>query len=283
MSVLLRIGATLVAATLAANVPVVLAQVQETRDRTAIKAPRFEAASVRPNNTTGGMRVEWWPNGRLRAVNVPLRMLISIAYNTPSSQQVLGAPGWTSSEKFDIEAVPSGDVPRAQHLLMLQSLLAERFAMVARPQSMEITVYTLVKTDPAAALPRGVRESSAKCDTPESSADQSAQAQRVCSLTANPRTGRIVATGGRMAALAFQLTTMLGMKVFDRTGLTGHYDFEVTWPADASAGGNSFAEAAAARALLLTAVQEQIGLVVQPGKAPANAVVIERIEKPTPN
>ncbi|HKE86539.1 MAG TPA: TIGR03435 family protein [Vicinamibacterales bacterium] len=281
---LVRTAATLVAATLVANVPKVLAQAQETRDRTAVNGPRFEAASVRPNNTTGPMRVQWWPNGRFRAVNVPLRMLISIAYNTPSGQQVLGTPGWTSFEKFDVEAVPSGDVPRPQHLLMLRSLLKERFAMVARPQSTEITVYTLVKADPAAALPRGIRESSAKCDTlRESSADQSAQAQRVCSLTANPSTGRIIATGARMAALTFQLTTMLGMKVVDRTGLTGLYDFEVTWPADASAVGNSFADAAAARASLLTAVQEQIGLVLQTGKAPANAVMIERIERPTPN
>jgi uncharacterized protein (TIGR03435 family) len=79
-----------------------------------------------------------------------------------------------------------------------------------------------------------------------------------------------------MAALAENLRSRGGRVVIDRTGLTGAYDFKLEWAPDP-------ANNADARPSLFTALQEQLGLKLQPSTAPLAVVVIDRIERPTPD
>ena len=100
-------------------------------------APAFEVASVKPNDRgEPGLRLDIQPGGRFLAIHIPLKQLVRAAY-TLQLWQIVGAPGWMDSDRFDITAnagrditvttpwTPGGKFALVQ--LMLQSLLADRF------------------------------------------------------------------------------------------------------------------------------------------------------------
>src|SRR3954471_4591586 len=115
--------------------------------------PQFEVASVKPNKSGGGpMRIGFQPGGRFVATNVPVRDLISIAYGQPEplpNFQIIGGPGWMTSDRFDIAAKAEGDPqptaagPPTQMFLMIRSLLADRFKLVAHEETRDQPVYFL--------------------------------------------------------------------------------------------------------------------------------------------
>jgi len=86
-----------------------------------------------------------------------------------------------------------------------------------------------------------------------------------------------------LSDLAGNLSFPLDRTVIDKTGLTGRYDFRLQWTADNVA--NSAADNGAADALpnLFTAIQEQLGLKLQPAKGPVDTLVIDHVEQPTEN
>jgi uncharacterized protein (TIGR03435 family) len=118
----------------------------------------FEAASVKPNNSTDFRGSDWnfLPGGRFAASNVPLSTIIALAYNVPmytESLRVFGGPQWIRSEKFDIQAtagegaISPGLSVKARDdkvRLMLQSLLADRFKLVVHRQIREVLAYVVV-------------------------------------------------------------------------------------------------------------------------------------------
>src|SRR5262245_35535446 len=105
----------------------------------ATSGPTFEAASVKANKSGGGMvGLGMQPGDRYNATNVPLRLLIQNAYQIQPSQ-LIGAPGWLESDRFDIVAKAdpalmgpppggpgSGPAPLQ---LMVRALLADRFKL----------------------------------------------------------------------------------------------------------------------------------------------------------
>src|SRR5688572_11529765 len=151
-----------------ATAPSVLAQNRDAPVQAADQPrPVFEVASVRPNNTSlTRMTIEWMPNGRLRATNVPLQMLVSVAFGLRSTAHILNAPDWIAFERFDIEARPATDVPAAQHPLMLRAPLEERFSLRVRLVPTEVPAYVLVRERDGAPLPRALRESTRPCTPP---------------------------------------------------------------------------------------------------------------------
>jgi len=254
----------------------------------AAVTPTFEVASVRPN--TGGdtaYRTTWSADGRFRSTNITVRRLIELAYNLRSGNRPTGAPGWIASERFDIDAIPEVLVPREQQRMMLQGLLRDRFGLVVREQQVDVPVYALVRTQPDAPLPRTLRESTVKCTFEGlNPAIINQREARGDSLTGDPRCdgvrvlawGRIVSAAGRISTLAADLVSYVDRRIVDRTGLTGRYDFELTWTSDALAG----RDAIIANAGLFSAIQE-LGLKLQPTVSRETGFVIERIQRPTPN
>jgi uncharacterized protein (TIGR03435 family) len=75
------------------------------------------------------------------------------------------------------------------------------------------------------------------------------------------------------------LRSVVAQPVLDRTGLIGEYDITLRWAPEAGGVGVEPLDGAS----IFTAVQEQLGLRLVAGKAPANAYIIERIERPTPD
>ncbi len=81
--------------------------------QTPSASPQFEVASIKPNKSgPGPQRIGFQPGGRFIATNVPVRDLISIAYGQPQplpNFQIIGGPGWMTSDRFDITAKAEGD------------------------------------------------------------------------------------------------------------------------------------------------------------------------------
>ncbi len=113
--------------------------------------PKFEVASVRPNTSNDGkVMLGIQPGGRFTAVNVPAWDLIRQAYSLQRSQ-IVGAPDWLETARFDVIAKAEGDIPRmgpggpAGPLnFMLQDLLEDRFKLAAHRETREMPIYALM-------------------------------------------------------------------------------------------------------------------------------------------
>src|SRR5215472_4525120 len=110
------------------------------------QTPVFEVASVKPSQSLEP-RVNMGPapGGGFDAVNVPLQMLITYAYDV-RDHQLIAAPGWLMTERYDIQAKAPADGSRSQDSVRqrLQSLLAERFKLVAHRDTRQMPLYELV-------------------------------------------------------------------------------------------------------------------------------------------
>jgi hypothetical protein len=120
------------------------------------RLPSFDVASVK-RNTSGEdrMRMVTQPGGRLIVTNAPLRGLIATAFDmadSPSLVRVrtLGGPDWVDSERYDINAKASIEFqggpngPPRELLLMMRSLLEERFKLVTHREAREMPIFELV-------------------------------------------------------------------------------------------------------------------------------------------
>ena len=104
----------------------------------------FDAASIKPAKAgTRGYSIRPLP-GRLSIGNATLRLLIAAAYHV-NDFQVSGGPKWLDSDHYDIEARAPGDSrpTEKQLMVMLQNLLASRFALTVRRETRDLPVYAL--------------------------------------------------------------------------------------------------------------------------------------------
>jgi uncharacterized protein (TIGR03435 family) len=224
----------------------------------AAQSKAFDAVSIKRNRTAALASDTNTTPGRLSLVNVTMLSVVLRAFGV-MGPQIVGAPEWLTSDRYDILAVTGDgaaltDVSRREYL---QQLLAERCRFTFHRETREIRVYALV---PAKDGPKVVAR-----------AGPGEYAMRV--QPADDGRLRLRSTRGNMARLAEILTGQVGELVIDETGLTGEYDFTLEWaPAlNESAGGAS----------LFTAVVEQLGLRLESGRRPMEAIVIDLIERPT--
>jgi uncharacterized protein (TIGR03435 family) len=137
--------------------------------------PMFEAASIKRNKSGDGRMQLGGPPGRFTATNVPVRNLIQNAYRLQPFQLV-GAPGWIGTDRFDIVAKADGtlDPPPfaadqqtgpSRLQLMLRALLAERFKLMAHTETRELPVYALTLARSDGRLGGQLRRSTTDCAT----------------------------------------------------------------------------------------------------------------------
>jgi uncharacterized protein (TIGR03435 family) len=252
--------------------------------------PTFDVASIKANKS-GDRRVMFQPQpgGRFTGHNMTLGVLINIAYQLKAHQMV-GGPGWIDSEHFDIEAKAEGNPPMDQMRPMLQSLLADRFKLVVHHETRQFPVYALVVSKAGKTGPRLVLHSDdRKC------ADISAGPPRPPSPGAPTPCGGMMAGPGHMATQKVTMEVFAGILgnyvdriVVDQTGLTGVFDldFEFTplqTPVGIPRGPDSGAPDPSAPPLIFTAVQEQLGLKLEPQTSLVDVLVIDHVEQPSEN
>jgi uncharacterized protein (TIGR03435 family) len=232
----------------------------------------FEVASIRPSPPTGHLGYLTYPGGRVHFGHSTLEMLIENALDVQSFQ-IDGGPGWIRTERYEIDArVPAESesskvnpsVPNApmnaEQREMLLTLLADRFQLQFRRETRNSPVYFLVKGNNALKLERTKTVS----DFP---------------WVGSPNNGDVRGDGiaGRSASmpvLADRLSFSLGRPVRDQTEIKGFFDFRYDYVSD-----DPHPDVIST---IITSV-EQLGLRLESGKGPVEAIVIDRAEKPSPN
>lgn len=241
-------------------------------------APAFEVATIKPSNPEAGKSGFLINDDSFESSNVPLTLWIQFAYDLSagSMDQIIGAPQWVGSTKFDINAKEDAQVaakinklPREERLAiqrqMVQALLAERFQLKVHHETKDLRVLALT------AAKGGPKLTEAKPD---------AHYESWAGLRSE--TGKVKGRGATIKMLVGNLSRkpeIGGRLVVDETGLSGKYDFELTWSPQNLA---STADDAGGPSLF-AALQEQLGLKVESKKAPVDCIVIDRIELPSSN
>jgi uncharacterized protein (TIGR03435 family) len=240
----------------------VLAQGQPVR-------PAFEVAAVKASAPPqgDGIRVTMGGTpGRLDYTNASLKNILARAYDVREYQ--ISGPEWLSSARFDIAAKLPAEADRQQIPLMLQRLLEDRFKLVARRERRETPVYALVAGKNGPKLkPAEKPEDGSGCSTSY---------------------GWVECHAVPMPTLAFALARLMDRPVVDMSGIDGKFDLSLRFAPEAGAAAPRTAEGEApdpaAGPSLFTALQETLGLKLEPRKAPLDHLVIERVEKtPTEN
>jgi uncharacterized protein (TIGR03435 family) len=251
--------------------------------------PAFDVASIKRNRSgefAGSFGFE--VGGRLAVVNNAVQNLIRAAYGV-QTYQIVGAPDWVTSERYDVSARAEGNPPRDQMALMLRRLLSERFKMVARRETREIPIYALVVARPDRSLGAGLRPAAVDCRAITAAAEQRGVAPELpaprgnrpaCGTRSMP--GLMMGTGVSMSDLARNLALPADRLVVDQTGLMGSWDLDLKYvPSGPMPNVPGVPPPADDGASLFTAVQEQLGLKLEPQRAPAEVLVITSIQRPT--
>ncbi len=245
--------------------------------------PTFEVASNNPKKSgspTGG--ADAVPNGRVFVSNTSLYDLIRNGFELQRHEMVSGdqLPSWIQSEKWDIAAQgpPITDQSSQRRLrVMLQNLLIDRFKLVTRREVRDIPVYALVFARSDRRLGPQIQVSTLDCAALVAAAAKAAApgAVKVCGRDSGP--GFIDARGVPLADFLRTLSPSTGRVVIDATGLTDRFDLTLKWTPDQGAGNVG---ALTDGTSLFTAIQEQLGLRLEPRQAPMNVFVIESAQRP---
>ena len=232
----------------------------------------FDVASIKrtPPDTGPGGDFAVQPGGTLHVRNVAVVGLIANAYGLPV-YTIVGGPDWmrpANGDRYNIEAKADGERSRAEMMLMLQTLLAERFQLRAHRDTRELPAYVL-------AIARGgARLTPSKDGTCVPNCGNNNLSSR------GPNT-MWTATRIDMAQVAGALANFFRRPVVDRTGLTGFYDIQLELPplqpATLDAGASDTGVS------VFTVLQEHLGLRVEEGRGPVEVLVVDRIERPTEN
>jgi uncharacterized protein (TIGR03435 family) len=246
----------------------------------ASKASAFEVASVRLN-TSGIFRQAQTMEGRTyRATNVPAKSLILRAYDLVlQDYRLVGPPAWASSDRFDIVATLPENTTGRDIPTMLRALLAERFKLVVHTEARESPAYALVLARNDRRLGPQLQHAAVDCGASTDSGLFTPQPKpgdrQPCELEIGDA---IKGRGQRLDVLARTLLLFVGRSVIDRTGLTGGFDFDLQ-AAEVAAGGRGGDDLPS----VFTAVQEQLGLKLEPVRVPLEFVVIDSMDHPEPN
>jgi uncharacterized protein (TIGR03435 family) len=277
--------------------------------------PQFEVASVKVvKSVTGKSGIHTSPGGRFNADNVTLRQLIRFAYQVQDAQ-LSGGPKWLDDDRFDIvakaESAGVDDPFLAEQAgrpspsqARLRTLLADRFKLQAHSEPRQLAIYALVSARRDGALGPQLHRSDADCSAPDADklemvkAKAKLDAEKAKAKTSTPDArcgirimpGNISVAGASLTQFASSLAPLVGRIVFDRTGLSGDFDFTLTFTPDQIPQG--FDKKGAAMGLppidphgpsIFTAIHEQLGLKLDSQKAPVDVLIIDRAEHPVEN
>ena len=258
----------------------------------ATPPPSFEVSVIRPSAADATGTNFMLSSSRFSVTDAPLTDLIQFAYDLKTNQQVPKTPAWIASEKFDVDAtIADADLERPQqaplqtsdqkleqYRLRVRTLLAERFNLKVTRQMKDLPVYALV-------LAKGGPQPALVPAPPDT------LAQRTPPL-GGFSSGQVKAGAVSMAVFADLLSgrpDVDGRPVVDATGLKGSFDFTLVFvrsgaqPTPYDATSPRTTTAPDADVPLLTALEEQLGLKLEPRRAPVEVLVIDHVEPPTPN
>ncbi len=246
------------------------------------QTPLLEVATIKPGDPAKQPLGLYWrkPDGYAREGST-LRGMIGYAYGVPGSVRglVQGGPAWMLSQAFDVQVkvdpatterwsrLPQQAVDEERRAVERQ-LLAERFHLKVHREMREMPAFLLTIAKGGSKLQTPVPETDLRAGVPLSRINFYGR-------------GHMQGHSALLSNLSRSLTAEPeadGRPVVDETGLTGQYDFTLHWtPADAPT------DAGDQWPSLFTALEEQLGLKLTPGKAQLEIIVVDSVEKPSEN
>jgi uncharacterized protein (TIGR03435 family) len=261
----------------------------------------FDVVSIKLNTNVNlrSSTVTDRPDGGIRAINRPLYTLIALAYPPTLPGEIVGVPEWAKTERYDVIATASLAHPTPDdRAAMLRAMLADRFKLAVHVEKREQNAFDLVLARKDGRLGSGLTPSTTDCSQPP---DPVAPPSRPdANAPPAPCTFRSVGAALRKQgselgdllegdapisrlAEALRLTALRGQPVVDKTGLTGSYGVSLNFNLMATLRPPSVTPQPDEAPSLFTAIQEQLGLKLQPSRIVRDTLVIDHVERPTPN
>jgi len=237
----------------------------------AAAAPVLEVATIKPVKEPSSNLMHDSTEGRWLSMRyTTLRDLIMMAYQV-DPRQVLDGPAWVASDEYDIDAVTTEGVQANQiEEVMLKELLADRFQLRVHREQRVMAVYVLE-----------VAKGGPKLKAADADETENSGCGHIGVCTFSKRTLNNFAR--------FMQFAVMDKPVVDKTGVEGEFDFSLRWTPDESQfRGMGITvplpgDGTTALPGLFTAIQEQLGLKLEPQKIPCEVLVIDRVERPSEN
>ncbi len=236
--------------------------------------PTFAVATIKPSDANADGKGTFIQGRHYATLNTTLSYLIQYAYGF-HARQIVGGPEWLDRNKFDLAAIPEGEgqPTDAQWRIMVQKLLADRFALTFHHSTRELPVYRLIVANGGSRL-----------------TERSADPNAIADLTFGRAQGilRLPAKNATVDDLIHVLQrNMVDRPIVDQTNLTGKFNFTLTFtPNDyqiGMVGGGLPPPGENAPPELFAAIQQQLGLKLEPAKMQTEVFVIDHVETPSAN
>lgn len=224
--------------------------------------PAFDVASIKPGRMPGPRDTSVNPNG-ISYSNVTVIDCVAAAWNVKPFQ-ISGGPDWLRSDRYDVAAKTTGDTDRDHLMMMLQTLLADRFKLMTHRETRDRAVYLLK------VVQNGPKFHAADDSGTESAFVDGGIAFRKISMPA---------LAGYLAGL-----TAIDRPVLDETGLKGSFSITLRL-FEEHTGMSGFDKKFAMRDAehVFTDLQEQLGLKLESSRAPVEILVINSVARPSEN
>ena len=200
-----------------------------------------------------------------------LTALLSYAYHLTLAVPVTGVPSWgkggcggTFQNTFAIEATMPPGTTEEQSRQMMQTLLADRFKLVVHWEKKDMPIFAML-----------IGKGGFKLEPSDPAKDVPAPPHSIGCPPEDPGCHYIGGGSGPISQLASMLSISAGRPVIDQTGLTGNYNLNLQWAGDTTAD--------SPLPSLPAALREKFGLELKPQVGPVNTLVIDHVEKPSPN
>jgi len=247
------------------------------------QSPAFDVVSIKEDaSESGESSIGFQAGGRFEAVNEPLARLIAFAYATGIDlprTQILGGPAWIDTDRFDVRALGDQNASPQDRIAKVRGILSERFHLMVHTEMRDLPLYNLVRLHPSGPLGESLRPSDVDC--------AAAERDRIPLPSASPGQvppcmkgflgNQLTARGLTIGELATSMIArIVDRPVVDHTGLAGPYEWTVRWAGDAVPDQNL-------PTTIFTALEEQLGLKLEPARGPLTVVVIDHVERPSAN
>jgi uncharacterized protein (TIGR03435 family) len=233
--------------------------------------PAYDVVTIKPSDPKQGERGFETRGRHIRAANETVNDMISFAYGV-HVKQIVGGPAWFGTDHYFVDGVPdvAGEPNLNQFRSMIRKVLADRFDLKVHADKRELAVYALMVGKGGPKLTKSLGDPNGP---PDDTFSTSAWMRE---------------TNTTMGEFAKAMQYVLDRPVVDQTGLAGRWDFLLKWTPDESQFTSMGVKIQPAvdnpnAPPLFTAIQEQLGLKLEPEKTPAEVLVIDHVERPSEN
>lgn len=239
--------------------------------------PTFEVSSIKPL-PAGSTRAGYRPQPTRFSGSFSVIEAVAFAHQIPQSR-IVEAPQWARDQRYEINATTGPRKPGDINAMM-RHLLEQRFALRVHRERRPIPVYMLTMSRSDGALGPALQRVKRDCTRP---------AENLSGCSASWGEGRYRSSGQEWEVFVGSLETRItGRPVVDNTGLSGQFDITLEWNAGNARAPDGAGNAAAladleAQPVLFTAIREQLGVKLESDTAAMDVLVIDSVNRPTPD